>query len=49
MDENDTDIYMKSVHDQCAARPDSLEDICLASFSAKYYTSCQEDDYCNEE
>ena len=40
---------MKSIHDQYAARPNSLEDIFLASFSVKYYATCQDDDYCNKE
>ena len=33
MEENDTNIFMKSIHDQYTKRPLSLEDICLASFS----------------
>ena len=32
MDEADTDIYLPSVHDKYANRPDSLHDLCLADF-----------------
>ena len=49
MDDNDTDLFMKSIRDQYVARPDSLEDVYLISFSVNYYTTCLEDDDCKKE
>ena len=36
MDEEDEDVFMRSIHDRYKACPDELEDICLADFATKY-------------
>ena len=41
-DDNDEDIWMASVHDQYAARPDQMENVCLAAFATQY-TTCSGD------
>ena len=41
-DDNDEDIWMASVHDQYAARPDQIENVCLAAFATQY-TTCSGD------
>ena len=38
MDDDSEDIFMWSIHDRYIARPDELEDMCLADFAAKYST-----------
>ena len=38
MDDDSEDIFMQSIHDRYEARPDDLEDMCLADFAAKYNT-----------
>ena len=38
MDNNDTDIYLPTIHDKYAARPNHVEDLCLAGFVANYST-----------
>ena len=38
MDDDSEDIYMTSLIDRYAARPDSLDDMCLAEFAANYTT-----------
>ena len=38
MDDDSEDIFMWSIHDRYVARPDELEDMCLANFAAKYST-----------
>ena len=37
-DDNDEDIWMASVHDRYAARPDQMENVCLAAFATQYTT-----------
>ena len=37
-DENDEDIWMTNVHDRYAARPDQMENVCLAAFATQYNT-----------
>ena len=37
LDKQDTNIYLPSIHDKYAARPDKIESICLAEFVA-YFT-----------
>jgi hypothetical protein len=36
MDENDTEVFFKSIHDKYASRPETLADWCLADFCAWY-------------
>ena len=38
MEEDSEDIYQTSLIDRYAARPDQLNDICLAEFAANYTT-----------
>ena len=38
MDDDSEDIFIQSIHDRYVARPDELEDMCLANFTAKYST-----------
>ena len=38
LDEGSEEIYQTSLIDRYAARPDSLEDLCLAEFAANYTT-----------
>ena len=38
MDKDSEDIYQTSLIDRYAARPDSLENLCLADFAANYIT-----------
>ncbi|XP_060596137.1 uncharacterized protein LOC132750210 [Ruditapes philippinarum] len=39
MDEDDEDVYQTNLLDRYSARPDNLEDICLADFATNYKTS----------
>ena len=39
MADDDEDIFMTSIHDRYAARPDSLNDMCLACFAVNYDTT----------
>ena len=41
-DDSDEDIWMASVHDRYAARPDQMENVCLAAFATQY-TTCSGD------
>ena len=45
MEDEDENVFYNSVHDKYAARPDSMEDVCLASFATdyKYSTSVGDD------
>ena len=43
MDDDSEDIYMTSLIDRYAARPDSLNDMCLAEFAANYTTRSRQD------
>ena len=36
MDEDEEHVYMTSIHDRYASRPDSLNDMCLAKFVVNY-------------
>ncbi len=36
MEDDDEDIFVKGLHEKYAARPESMEDICLASFAVNY-------------
>ena len=36
MEDEDEDVFMASIHDRYAARPNDLEDLCLAAFATKY-------------
>ena len=36
LEDDDEDVFKPSVHEQYAVRPDELEEMCLASFVAKY-------------
>ena len=36
MDEDETDIFMKSIHDRYSCRPDCLEELCLAKFASDF-------------
>ena len=36
MDEDEENVYMTSIHDRYASRPDSLNDMCLAKFAVNY-------------
>ena len=36
MNEDEDDVYMTSIHDRYAARPNTLEDVCLAKFAVNY-------------
>ncbi|XP_033759087.1 uncharacterized protein LOC117341337 [Pecten maximus] len=50
MDEDDTDIYLPSIIDKYAARPSSLNDMCLAEFASNYETTSRhKHDECVEE
>ena len=42
MDDDSEGIFMWSIHDRYVARPDELEDMCLADFAAKYSTGSDE-------
>ena len=48
LDENSEDIYMTSLIDRYAARPGSLDDMCLAEFAANYTCRSGEVDDDNE-
>ena len=51
MDDDDPDVYQKGLVDKYAARPDVLDDMCLADFASNYKThqrrkaSEEEDDH----
>ena len=36
MNADEDDVYMTSIHDRYAARPNILEDLCLAKFAVNY-------------
>ena len=36
LDDNDENVYCKNIIDRYAARPEKLEDMCLAQFAANY-------------
>ena len=36
LEEEEDNVYITSIHDRYAARPDSLDDICLAKFAVNY-------------
>ena len=36
LDDNDENVYCKNIIDRYAARPENLEDMCLAQFAANY-------------
>ena len=36
MDEDKENVYMMSIHDRYASRPDLLNDMCLAKFAVSY-------------
>ena len=36
MEDDDEDVFMASIHDRYAARPNDLEELCLAAFATKY-------------
>ena len=36
MDEDEENVYMTSIHDRYASRPDLLNDMCLAKFAVNY-------------
>ena len=36
MDEDDENVFMTSIHDMYAARPDQMESMCLAEFATQY-------------
>ena len=36
LNEDEDDVYMTSIHDRYAARPNALEDLCLAKFAVNY-------------
>ena len=44
MDKESEDIYQTSLIDRYAARPDSLENLCLAEFAANYITTHDNED-----
>ena len=37
-EDDDEDVFMASVHDRYAARPDGIENVCLAQFATQYTT-----------
>ena len=37
-EDDDEDVFMASVHDRYAARPDEMENVCLAEFATQYTT-----------
>ena len=37
-EDDDEDVFMASVHDRYAARPDEMENVCLAQFATQYTT-----------
>ena len=39
MDDDDEDVFMSSIHDYYASRPDDMEDMCLAEFASHYKKS----------
>ena len=39
MDDDDENVFMSSIHDLYASRPDELEDLCLAQFATQYHKS----------
>ena len=41
-EDDDEDVFMASVHDRYAARPDEMENVCLAEFVTQY-TTCSSD------
>ena len=41
-EDDDEDVFMASVHDRYAARPDEMENVCLAEFATQY-TTCSSD------
>ena len=43
MADDDENIFMTSIHDRYAARPDSLNDMCLACFSVNYDTTISDE------
>ena len=48
MEEDDKDIFLKSVHDIYVVRPNSIYDTCLVSFAVNFYCkSNREADKCN--
>lgn len=50
--DDSTDVYQVSIHDRYMARPNDLEDVCLARFAAWYYPASapvEEDDEEHEE
>ncbi|WAR15764.1 hypothetical protein MAR_005869 [Mya arenaria] len=53
LNDTDTDIFLPSIHEKYACRPDSLENICLVDFVAKFnigsQTSTGEEDNHEEE
>ena len=44
MENDDTDLYLPSIHDKYAHRPDTLDSICLADFVANYSHASSEAD-----
>ncbi len=36
MEDDDDDIFVKGLHEKYSARPESMEDVCLASFAVNY-------------
>ena len=44
MADDDENIFMTSIHDQYAARPDNLNDMCLACFSVNYDTTISDEE-----
>ena len=50
MEEEDKNKYTTSIHDQYAAQPDSLENMCLAKFAVHYklvHAPCESNDTCD--
>ena len=41
-EDDDEDVFMASVHDRYAARPDEMENVCLAQFATQYTTCSAE-------
>ena len=44
MADEDEDIFMTSIHDRYAARPDNLSDMCLACFAVNYDTTASNEE-----
>jgi len=40
-DENDTDLFLTSIHEKYSSRPANLESMCLAEFAKSYRSLCQ--------